>query len=241
MVNPTAEQSPTRKSGRVTVWAAGKFNWINCPSIINVMTEYLLNPEQPYWVQFLTDDLLRFKTWMSYCPDNDFGTMWVEGGRKLPPFCLDIILHPCQVWSAPQSCKRSTPTNEQVLLSICHPPKSLCTFLAPHSFQQLRAGRSVCMNLRVDGIWIHVASVIKKVAGWYWPCHGVFTLWHLLKGNGNKTEWERQKMQSECQNAMGQDGPYCIVIKWTSPNLQLCLFLINLHVFPALVEFCHSR
>lgn len=96
IVNPTAEQAPTRKSGGVIAWAAGKFDWILFPWITNVITEYLLNAEQPYWVPFETDDLLRFGTWISSCLDIDSGTMWVKGGRELPPFCLGSILHPCR-------------------------------------------------------------------------------------------------------------------------------------------------
>lgn len=96
MVNSTAEQAPTRKSGRVIAWAAGRCNWIHFPWITSVMTEYLLNAEPPYWVQFQTDDLLRFRTWISSCLDIDSGTMWVKEGCKLPPFCLGSILHPCR-------------------------------------------------------------------------------------------------------------------------------------------------
>lgn len=94
MVNPTAEQTLMRKSGKVIPWAAGKFNWIHFPWITSIMTGYLLNAEQPYWVQFQTDDLLRLRRWISSCLDIDYGTMWVKGGCELPPFCFGSILHP---------------------------------------------------------------------------------------------------------------------------------------------------
>lgn len=94
-VNPTAEQAPRRKSGKAIAWPAGKFNWIHLLWLTHVMTEYLLNAE-PYWVQLQTDDLLRFRTWISSCLDIDSGTMWVKGGCKLSAFCLGSILHPCR-------------------------------------------------------------------------------------------------------------------------------------------------
>lgn len=95
-VNPTAEQGPRRESGKVIAWPAGKFNWIHLLWLTHVMTEYLLNAEQPYWVPLQTDDLLRFRTWISSCLDIDSGAMWVKGGCKLPAFCLGSILHPCR-------------------------------------------------------------------------------------------------------------------------------------------------